>query len=119
MVRNSILLTNAAVTQNSTRKVVNLNTQEIPSEISTGFCFHVFTEEQLQKLVNELPDGITQKHKGKIIPFVRIQIETGNVPVILDIKQCHDPLCKRLFLSAGANHRKCHHDHRHPIERLY
>ncbi len=112
-------MTNTALSQYPPKRIVDLRTYEIPSEISTGLSFYVFTEEQLQKLVNELPDGTTPKHKGKIIPFTRIQLETGNVPVILNIKQCIHPLCKRLFLSAGPSHRKCHHDHKHPIEKLY
>jgi hypothetical protein len=110
---------NTALSQHSPKRTVDLRSQEIPLEISTGFSFYVYTVEQLQRLVDELPDGTTPKHKGKIIPFVRIQLETGNVPVTLDIKQCICPQCKRLFLSAGPSHRKCHHIHKHPIEKLY
>ena len=65
-----------------------------------------------------MPPG-RPKHRGDIIPFVRIQLEIGNVPVALKIKQCTHPQCNRLFLSAGSNHRKCHHGHKHPIDKLY
>jgi hypothetical protein len=109
---------NTAVSQHSPKRAVDLRTQEIPSDI-IDCSFYVYTGEQLQKLVDELPDGTTPKHKGKIIPFARIQIETGNAPVTLNIKQCIYPQCKRLFLSAGSSHRKCHHIHKHPIEKLY
>jgi hypothetical protein len=112
-------MTNTALSQHPPKNVIDLRTQEIPSELSSGLGFYVYTKEQLQKLVIELPDGTTPKHKGTIIPFARIQLETGNAPVTLNIKQCIYPLCKRLFLSAGPSHRKCHHDHKHPIEKLY
>ncbi len=112
-------MTNTALSQHPPKRAVDLRTQEIPSEISVDLSFNVFTGEHLQKLINKLPDGTTPKHKGKIIPFVRIQLETGNTPVTLNIKQCICPQCKRLFLSAGPSHRKCHHNHKHPIEKLY
>jgi len=101
------------------RESVDLRTQEVPSTISTKLCFHVYTKEQLQKLINDLPEGITPKRKGDIIPFARVQLEIGNIPVLLKIKQCTYPRCNNLFLSAGANHRKCHHDHKNPIDKLY
>jgi len=101
------------------REVVDLRTQEVLPEISAKLSFHVYTREQLNKLINDLPQGTTPKRKGDIIPFARVQLEIGNVPVVLKIKQCTHPQCKRLFLSAGPNHRKCHHDHKNPIEKLY
>jgi|GEM_PF-1104094 len=101
------------------REVVDLRIQEVPCEISTKLSFHIYTREQLEKLINDLPAGLTPKQKGDVIPFVRVQLEIGNIPVVLKIKQCIHPQCKRLFLSAGPIHRKCHHDHNHPIDKLY
>ena len=103
----------------SLSSVVDLRIQEIPTAISTGLSFRVYTWEQLQKLINGLPEGTTPKRKGGIIPFVRVQLEIGNMPVVLSIKRCAHPHCKMLFLSAGPNHRKCHRYHKHPIEKLY
>ena len=45
------------------REVVGLRIQEVPSEISRKLSFHVYTREQLQKLVNDLPEGISPKRK--------------------------------------------------------
>lgn len=112
-------MTNTALSHDHHKRVVDLSTQEIPADISTELSFYVYTEEHLQKLIRKLPDGTTPKHKGKIIPFVRMKFETGDEPATLSIKQCIYPQCKRLFLSAGPSHRKCHHTHKHPIEKLY
>lgn len=101
------------------RQVVDLGIHNIPPTITTRLSFHIHSLEQLQKLINGLPEGTTPKLKGDVIPFVRVQLEIGNKPVVLKIKQCIHPQCKRLFLSAGPIHRKCHHDHKHPIEKLY
>ena len=100
-------------------EVVDLRTKEVPQSISIGLSFHVYTRKHLQKLINDLPEGTTQKQKGDIIPFVRVQLEIGNIPVLLKIKECTQPRCSRLFLSVGPNHRKCHHEHKRPIDRLY
>ena len=100
-------------------EVVDLRTQEVPQLISVGLRFHIYAREQLQKLINDLPEGTTQKQKGDIIPFVRVQLEIGNLPVLLKIKECTQIRCNRLFLSAGPNHRKCHHEHKCPIDKLY
>ncbi|HFD13218.1 MAG TPA: hypothetical protein ENJ32_12235 [Crenotrichaceae bacterium] len=98
---------------------IDLRTQAVPADIAPGLSFYVYSSDQLRKLINMLPEGITPTQKGKIIPFARIQIETGNVPVVLNIKQCIEPQCKRLMLSSGSSHRKCHHDHKHPMEKFY
>ncbi len=101
------------------RKVIDLRTEDVPTTISANLTFHVYTWNQLQKLINDLPEGITQKQKGNIIPFAQVQLETGNIPVALKIKQCAHDQCNRLFLSAGPIHRICHHYHKHSIDRLY
>ncbi len=100
-------------------EVVDLRTQEVPQSVSIGLRIHVYTEEQLRALITNLPEGTTPRLKGDIIPFVRVQLEIGNIPVVLQIKQCAHPRCNRLFLSAGPNHRKCHHTHKSPIDKLY
>ena len=101
------------------RQVIDLRIQEVPTTISANLSFHVYTRKQLQTLIDDLPEGISPKQKGNIIPFARVQLEIGNVPVILNIKQCSHDQCKRLFLSAGPLHRVCHHYHKHSIDKLY
>lgn len=101
------------------REIVDLRIQEVPRTITTKLSFHVYTREQLKMLIRELPEGTTPRQKGDVIPYARVQLEIGNTPVVLKIKQCTHPNCNRMFLSAGPRHRKCHHEHRNPVDKLY